>query len=161
MPNRARRSAAWRWWTSSVSRTARWSSTGMSCSRSRRSRPTKTPCSEPGTRSKKEVHEVGSRVEREPVGAEQPWPGPRQAWYAVTIFALSLMINFLDRGIVSLLVGPIKRDLHLSDFEMSLITGFAFVLLYLLLGLPIARLVDRATRRTILACGITAWGVAT
>lgn len=92
---------------------------------------------------------------------EQPWPSPRQAWYAVSIFALSLMINFLDRGIVSLLVGPIKRDLHLSDFEISLITGFAFVCLYLVLGLPIARMVDYATRRTILACGITAWGIAT
>ncbi len=95
------------------------------------------------------------------MNSEQPWPSPRQAWYAVAIFALSLMINFLDRGIVSLLVGPIKRDLLLSDFEISLVTGFAFVFLYLLLGLPIARMVDYATRRTILACGITAWGVAT
>ena len=107
------------------------------------------------------MQEVSAQVERGPVSAEPPWPSPRRAWYAVAIFALSLMINFLDRGIVSLLVGPIKRDLQLSDVQISLVTGFAFVLLYLLLGLPIARMVDYATRRTILACGITAWGIAT
>jgi hypothetical protein len=55
-----------------------------------------------------------------------PWPRPRQAWYAVTIFALALMVNFLDRGILNLLVEPIKRDLHLSDLQISLIMGFAF-----------------------------------
>jgi len=49
------------------------------------------------------------------------WPCPRQAWYAVTIFALALMVNFLDRGILNLLVEPIKRDLHLSDLQISLL----------------------------------------
>src|SRR5262249_5431434 len=49
-----------------------------------------------------------------------------------------LLINFLDRGIVSLLVGPIKRDLRLSDFQMSLVMGFAFVCFYALLGLTVA-----------------------
>ena len=49
-----------------------------------------------------------------------------------------LLIYFLDRGIVSLLVGPIKRDLRLSDFQMSLVMGFASVCFYALLGLPIA-----------------------
>src|SRR5262245_22042114 len=71
------------------------------------------------------------------------------------------MVNFLDRGIVGLLVQPIKRDLHLSDFEISLIIGFAFVLMYVILGLPIARMVDSFSRRVILTCGITAWSVAT
>ena len=96
-----------------------------------------------------------------PVTEQRPWPSPRQAWYAVAIFALSLMINFLDRGIVGLLVQPIKRDLHLSDFRISLIIGFAFVCMYVILGLPIARMVDSYSRRVILACGITAWSVAT
>src|SRR5262245_54961110 len=72
----------------------------------------------------------------------EPWPRPAQAWYAVFVFALALLINFLDRGIVSLLVEPIKRDLRLSDLQMSLVMGFAFVCFYVLLGLPIARLVD-------------------
>lgn len=92
---------------------------------------------------------------------EEQWPSPRQAWYAVGIFALALMMNFLDRGIVSLLVQPIKRDLLLSDFQISLINGFAFSMMSLAVGLPIARLADVASRRLIIGCGIAAWSGAT
>ncbi len=75
-----------------------------------------------------------------PLSADDPWPSARTGYYAVFVFALALMINFLDRGIVTLLVGPIERDLHLSDFQMSIVMGFAFVMFYVVLGLPVARL---------------------
>lgn len=91
----------------------------------------------------------------------EPWPSPARAWYAVFIFALALTINFLDRGIVTLLVPPIKANLHLSDFQVSLIMGFAFVIFYLFLGLPVARLADVGTRRTIIGVGIGLWSAAT
>jgi hypothetical protein len=52
-------------------------------------------------------------------GAEAPWPSPRRAWYAVGIFGLALAINFLDRGILVLLIGPIKHDMQLSDTKSS------------------------------------------
>jgi MFS family permease len=91
----------------------------------------------------------------------EPWPSPARAWYAVFVFALALMINMLDRGIVSLLVGPIKRDLGLSDTEMSYVMGAAFVIFYMLLGLPIARLVDYKSRRAILGVGVTIWSFMT
>ncbi|HKQ77248.1 MAG TPA: MFS transporter [Blastocatellia bacterium] len=90
-----------------------------------------------------------------------PWPSPARAWYAVFVFALSLLINFLDRGIVALLVEPIKRDLRLSDMQMSLVMGFAFVCFYVLLGLPIARLVDFKSRRAIIGVGVTIWSFMT
>jgi MFS family permease len=107
------------------------------------------------------VNDLISSAPGEPAATDRPWPSPRQAWYAVGIFALALMVNFLDRGIVGLLVQPIKRDLHLSDFRISLIIGFAFVCMYVILGLPIARMVDVRSRRVILTCGITAWSIAT
>jgi MFS family permease len=90
-----------------------------------------------------------------------PWPRPRQAWYAVTIFALALMVNFLDRGILNLLVEPIKRDLHLSDLQISLIMGFAFACFYVVFGLPIARLADSRSRRAIVGTGIAIFSVMT
>jgi MFS family permease len=93
--------------------------------------------------------------------AEIPWPSPRRAWYAVTIFALALAISFLDRSILSLLIGPIKRDLGLSDFKASLLIGFAFVFFYMFIGLPIARLVDTKSRRLIIGCGIALWSLMT
>lgn len=85
------------------------------------------------------------------------WPSRRQAWYAVGIFACALMVNFLDRGILTLLVEPIKRDLGLTDTQVSLLMGFAFVCFYMLVGLPIARLVDSRSRRLIIGIGIATW----
>ena len=90
-----------------------------------------------------------------------PWPHPRQAWYAVAIFALALMINFLDRGIITLLVPSIKADLALTDFQMSIVMGFAFVIFYLFMGLPVARFADVGPRRTIVSVGIGLWSIAT
>jgi len=59
---------------------------------------------------------------------------PAQAWYAVSVFAVVLMLNFLDRGILTLLVEPIKKDLALSDQQIGLLIGFAFVVFYALLA---------------------------
>ncbi len=75
--------------------------------------------------------------------------------------ALAVMVNFLDRGIFALLVRPIKADLHLSDVQVSLIMGFAFTFFYVLLGLPVARLVDRGNRKRIMAIGIAVWSAMT
>ncbi len=90
-----------------------------------------------------------------------PWPSPRVAWYAVFVFSLTLMINFLDRGIITLLVPSIKADLQLTDFQMSLLMGFAFVMFYVFLGLPVARYADVGVRRTIVGVGIGLWSLAT
>jgi MFS family permease len=93
--------------------------------------------------------------------ATQPWPRPAQAWYAVSIFAIGLTFLFLDRGVISLIVEPIKRDLHLSDTMVGLLMGPAFIFFYLFLGLPIARLVDSRSRRAIIAFSIGAWSLMT
>src|SRR5216684_2238010 len=89
-----------------------------------------------------------------PSSAHKPWPSRGRAWYAVFVFALVLCVNFLDRGILPLLVQPIKRDLGLTDTQISLLMGFAFVMFYVVLGLPIARLVDRSSRRAIIGVGV-------
>jgi MFS family permease len=90
-------------------------------------------------------------------GPQAPWPSARVAWYAVFVFFLAQMVNFLDRQIVALLVEPIKRDLVLTDTQISLVMGFAFVVFYVLLGLPIARLADRSNRRNIIGVGLIIW----
>lgn len=92
---------------------------------------------------------------------EQPYPPSTQGWYCVIGLALAVMVNFLDRGILTLLVEPIKRDLSLSDVQMSLIMGFAFTFFYAILGLPVARLADRLSRTSIIAVGVAIWSVMT
>ncbi|MDB5718095.1 MAG: transporter [Sphingomonas bacterium] len=93
--------------------------------------------------------------------AAAPWPSPGRAWYAVGVFTVALMFNFLDRQILALLVEPIKRDLGISDTQVSLLIGFAFVTFYLAVGIPIARLADRGNRKLILSFGIGFWSLMT
>lgn len=107
--------------------------------------------------------EIASRAvpPDESIPAVAEYPPARQAWYCVFALALAVMINFLDRGILTLLVEPIKQDLQLSDVQMSLIMGFAFTFFYAVLGLPVARLVDRKSRKFIMTAGITIWSAMT
>jgi MFS family permease len=92
---------------------------------------------------------------------EMPWPSARTGWYAVFVISLSLLVNFLDRGIVPLLVPFIKADLQISDTRMSLIMGFAFIAIYAFAGLPIARYADRGSRKGVITLGLGLWSLAT
>ena len=74
---------------------------------------------------------------------------------------LAQVVSFIDRQVITLLVQPIRADLAISDTEMSLLMGFAFVIFYVTMGVPIARLSDRYSRRTIIATGIFLWSLAT
>jgi MFS family permease len=62
--------------------------------------------------------------------------------------------NFIDRQILSILLEPIKQELHLSDTQLGLLTGFAFAVFYATLGIPIARLADRGNRRNLIALSL-------
>lgn len=80
-----------------------------------------------------------------------------QSWYMVFVLFIAYTLSSIDRQILTLLVGPIRADLNLSDSEMSLLMGFAFSLLFAIAGLPIGRLSDRKSRRNIIAIGIACW----
>jgi MFS family permease len=89
------------------------------------------------------------------------YPSPTYAWYVVVVLTLAYMVAFIDRQILALLVEPIRKDLGISDFQMSWLLGLAFALFYTVLGLPIGRLADRYSRRTIIGIGIALWSVMT
>ncbi len=77
------------------------------------------------------------------------------------VLALVRMSAQLDLGILSLLVEPIKKDMDLSDGQIGLLLGFAFAVFYLGLGVPLSKLVDSYSRRTILAVGVAFWSLST
>lgn len=95
------------------------------------------------------------------VAAVATWPKPRSAWYAVCMISFISVLSNIDRGIISLLVQPIKRDLHVSDTEMGLLIGFAFSFFYMIVGLPMSRLTDVSNRKLILTAGLSIWSIAT
>ncbi len=83
------------------------------------------------------------------------------SWYVVAVLTLANVSAYVDRQILTLLVQPIKRDLSLSDSEVSLLGGLSFALFYTILGFPIARLADQRSRRAIIAWGIGIWSLMT
>ena len=85
-------------------------------------------------------------------------PGLIYRRYSLAVLTSVLTLNFVDRGLMSLLLQPIKVDLQLSDTQLGFLTGIAFGLFYATLGLPIARWADRGNRVSIAAIAIGLWG---
>ena len=92
---------------------------------------------------------------------DSTWPPLRQAYYAAWVLAAVSMCDQLNNGVMSLLVEPIKRDLGLTDLQMSYLLGFSTVLFYVLIGIPAARLVDRYNRRWLMTGAVLIWSAAT
>lgn len=81
--------------------------------------------------------------------------------YVLIVLFVVYVINFIDRQIMSVFIGPIQEEFALSDTAVGLLVGFAFALLYTIAGIPIARLADRKNRRNIIALGLAVWSAMT
>jgi MFS family permease len=76
------------------------------------------------------------------------------------LFVLSIFA-WLDRLILTMLVTPIREELGVSVFQMSIVLGPAFAVLYAIFGIPIGWAVDRYSRRLIIFVGVVLWALAT
>lgn len=86
---------------------------------------------------------------------------PAYAWFVVAILMIAYVFSFIDRQILNLLVGPIRRDLGISDTQISLLMGFSFALFYTLCGIPLGRMADHRSRRGLIAAGVVLWSLMT
>lgn len=88
----------------------------------------------------------------------RPQPlSPGRARYAIGLLMAIYTVNFLDRQVVAILAEPIKRDLHLADWQIGMMSGFAFALFYSVLGVPIARAAEHRSRPAIISAALVAW----
>lgn len=81
--------------------------------------------------------------------------------YVLIVLSMVSLTNYYDRNLISILVEPIKRDLHVSDSQIGLLTGLAFAVVYTLVGVPVARIADRFGRATVLGVALTLWSAMT
>ena len=86
---------------------------------------------------------------------------PRTSIAIVLALMLAMTMSYCDRYVLNLVVEPIKRDLVLSDTAVSLVQGFTFSIFFVVCGLPLGLLADRARRLTIVAVGVLLWSLAT
>ena len=95
------------------------------------------------------------------LGSDNPPVSDAYRRYALWLLLLIYVVNFLDRQVINILAEPIKNDLHLADWQLGLLSGFAFGVVYTLLGVPLARAADRHNRPVIIASCLAAWSVFT
>ncbi|WP_218647540.1 MFS transporter [Sphingobium lactosutens] len=79
----------------------------------------------------------------------------------VIALSLAYTLSLTDRMILSLMVGPIRHDLQISDTQFGLLHGFAFALFYSAAGYPIGALVDRKSRTLMIGAGVGLWSLMT
>jgi len=80
--------------------------------------------------------------------------------YLLSLLAVILAFNQMDRVALSVALQDIKIELVLSDTQLGLLTGIAFALFYSVMGIPIARWADRGNRVTIVTLTTAVWSAA-
>ena len=83
------------------------------------------------------------------------------AHYTLGVLLAIFVFSHVDRNILNILVEPIRSELGVSDTAMGWLTGPAFSVFYASLAVPIARLADRISRRTIVLVGLVLWSLVT
>src|SRR3954453_8581213 len=72
----------------------------------------------------------------------------------LALLLLANMLSYVDRAIMSVVVEPMRQDLHLSDAQIGLLQGLAFALIYAMIGIPIGRLAERRNRLAIISTAV-------
>ena len=90
-----------------------------------------------------------------PQGTTEFSPGYKR--FALAMLTAVYALNFIDRQILVILQEPIKADMGLSDAQLGLLSGFAFAVVYVTAGIPIAYWADRGNRRNIISLAVGVW----
>ncbi len=86
---------------------------------------------------------------------------PGYRYYALGLLTVVYVFNFIDRQIVVILQESIKADLGLMDWQLGMLSGFAFAVFYVTMGVPIARIADKGVRRNVIAFSLALWSAMT
>jgi MFS family permease len=82
-------------------------------------------------------------------------------WYLLTTMVGVYAISIADRYVISTVLEPIKLELQLSDSGIAFLTGVSLALFYVFFSIPLAWLMDRGNRRTLIALSLALWSLMT
>ena len=82
-------------------------------------------------------------------------------WYVLLMMCLVYTLSIADRYVISTVLEPIRLELQLTDSTIAALSGVALALFYVGFGFPISWLIDRKSRRNIIAISLVAWSVMT
>ncbi len=93
--------------------------------------------------------------------ADPPRASRPIAWFAVVLLCVAQIVSTIDRGMLALVIDPVRADLQISEIQIALLQGFAFSVFYVTIGLPLGAVADVVNRRRLLVGGIIVWSAAT
>ncbi len=82
-------------------------------------------------------------------------------WYVLLVMVGVYALSIADRYVISTLLEPIRIELQLTDSGIAFLTGTALALFYVLFGFPLSWLIDRYSRRNIIAISVIVWSAMT
>ena len=77
--------------------------------------------------------------------------------YVLALLWLVGLFRFMDIQVFAVVLESIRAEFHFSDSQLGLLSGLAFAIFYATLGIPIAWLADRYSRRNILSIVLGIW----
>jgi predicted MFS family arabinose efflux permease len=83
-------------------------------------------------------------------------PKQQNLWFSVVVLFAINILNFYDRHVPGALVEPMRKEFHLNDTQIGLL-GSAFIWIYAIVGVPLGRIADSASRKKLLAWGVVIW----
>ncbi len=92
---------------------------------------------------------------------EQSAVGGRYAKYVLAVLFVVYVFNFIDRQIISILAEEIKADLGISDADIGFLYGTAFAVFYAVFGIPLGKLADTWSRKSLISLGLGFWSLMT
>lgn len=81
-------------------------------------------------------------------------------WVPLGLFALAYVLSFMNRQIVAVNGAVIREVFELTQFQLGLLYGTAFSVVYALSGLVMGWLADRWSRIGLITIGILGWSTA-
>jgi predicted MFS family arabinose efflux permease len=82
-------------------------------------------------------------------------------WLALTLLTAIATVGFIDRIVMNVLAVPVQAEFGITDTAVGLLTGLAFALLNVTLGIAVARYAERGHRLSLIALGTLLWSLAT
>ena len=105
------------------------------------------------------VAEADNAAAEGPGASAQPWPAEGPGWFALFAIIFATFTMFFDQTVFGMLAERIKTSFGISDSTLGFVLGPASVIAFVIVGVPLARLVDIYPRKFVLSIGISVLGV--
>jgi MFS family permease len=88
----------------------------------------------------------------------QPWPSEGRGWFALFVVIFATFVTFFDQTVFGMLSERMKTSFAISDATLGILQGPVTVVAYVIVGIPLARLVDIFPRKYVLGASIAVLG---